>query len=81
MEEILEIEECPICSGKHTYKLKVKTISILRLFTIESSLPKTKEFTRIFVCPVKKEKFEASFSLSNDIEEIAIEGIKGDEKG
>lgn len=85
-EEKLVIPECPICGGKHTYRLKVERTYIMKYLTMidlrETSQPV--RFTRIFVCPTKNEKFEASFILyqtsSDRIELVTVDGVIEDEE-
>jgi len=79
-EEKVEISNCPICGGRHVYKLEVERDYVLHLHTsrvIEK--PKPKRVTRIFVCPVKNEKFQASFILyqtSNaKIKSVRVKGV------
>ena len=79
-EEKVEISNCPICGGRHVYKLEVERDYVLYLLTsrvIEK--PKPKRVTRIFVCPVKNEKFQASFILyqtSNaKIKSVRVKGV------
>lgn len=85
-EEKLKIPDCPICGGEHTYKLKVeRTYVIEKLATkdlTKSSQPAS--FTRIFVCPVKNQKFQATFRLyqttSAEIKSVTIGGVTEDEE-
>jgi uncharacterized protein YbaR (Trm112 family) len=85
-EEKLKILDCPICRGEHTYKLKVeRTYVIERLTTndlTKGSQPA--KFTRIFVCPVKNQKFQATFRLyqttSAEIKSVTIGGVIEDEE-
>jgi DNA-directed RNA polymerase subunit RPC12/RpoP len=80
MDEKLEIN-CPICGDKHIYKLKVEKTYVAKLLTTKhlskSSQPVT--VTRIFVCPVKNQKFQASFTLyqtsSDKIKSVIVEGV------
>ena len=79
-EEKVEISNCPICGGRHVYKLEVERDYVLHLHisrVIEK--PKPKRVTRIFVCPVKNEKFQASFILyqtSNaKIKSVRVKGV------
>lgn len=85
-EEKLKIPDCPICGGEHTYKLKVeRTYVIERLTTndlTKNSQPTS--FTRIFVCPVKNQKFQATFRLyqttSAEIKSVTVGGVTEDEE-
>ena len=80
-EQELEIPNCPICGGCHTYKLKVERTYVIKMMTAADldERPKQKRFTRIFVCPVKNEKFQASFVLyqtsSDKIKSATVEGV------
>lgn len=84
-EEKLKIPDCPICGGEHIYKLKVeRTYVIQRLATndlTKNSQPAS--FTRIFVCPVKNQKFQATFRLyhtpSAEIKSVTVGGVTEDE--
>ena len=85
-EEKLKIPDCPICGGEHTYKLKVERTYVIELLTRhnlrESSQPAS--FTRIFVCPEKNEKFQATFRLyqttSAEIKSVTVGGVTEDEE-
>lgn len=77
--EELEIPKCPLCGEKHIYKLKIDRSPIMKFLT-EHTLSNNmhwRTFTRIFVCPVKNEKFQATFKLyvDNEVESITIEGL------
>ena len=84
-EEKVEISNCPICGGRHVYKLEVERDYVLHLHTsrvierLAKEQPKPKRVTRIFVCPVKNEKFQASFILyqtSNaKIKSVRVKGV------
>ena len=75
----LEIPKCPLCGEKHIYKLKIDRSPIIRLLTGHTLNDKRywRTFTRIFICPVKNEKFQATFKLyvDDEVESITIEGI------
>jgi len=85
MDEKLEIPNCPICGDKHIYKLKVERTYVMKWLMTndlsESSQPV--RVTRIFVCPVKNQKFQASFILyqisSDKIKSVIVEGVIEDE--
>jgi hypothetical protein len=85
-EEKLEIPKCPICGEKHTYRLEVERTYIIKIFTDKDlrEAPRPVKFTRIFICPTKNEKFQASFILydsSNDrIKSVTVGGVIEDEK-
>jgi hypothetical protein len=85
-EEKLKIP-CPFCRGQeHTYKLKVERTYVIERLTIndltKSSQPAS--FTRIFVCPEKNEKFQATFRLdqttSAEIKSVTVGGATEDEE-
>jgi hypothetical protein len=85
-EEKLKIP-CPFCRGQeHIYKLKVERTYVIELLTRKSlrksSQPAT--VTRIFVCPVKNQKFQATFRLyqttSAEIKSVTIGGVTEDEE-
>lgn len=81
MEEKLEIPKCPICGGKHTYKLRVERTFICKMVITEELKERKRRvrFIRIFTCPVKGKKFQATFDLYQDpereIESVTIEGV------
>jgi len=87
MIEKLKIKNCPICKGNHTYKLEVERTFVMKMIVCspgkEEEKPQQQRFTRIFVCPEKNEKFQASFTLfetSDDrIKSVKVEGME-DEK-
>jgi hypothetical protein len=86
MGEMLEIPDCPICGGKHIYKLEVERTFVIKLMNIGDSeeRPQPVRFTRIFVCPVRNEKFQASFKLyqtsDSIIKSVKVEGVIENEK-
>jgi len=79
-EEEVEIHNCPICGGRHVYKLEVERDYVLYFFTPPQAIqPEPIRVTRIFVCPVKNEKFQASFILyqtsSAKIKSVRVKGV------
>jgi len=85
-EEKLKIP-CPFCRGQeHIYKLKVERTYVIELLTRNGlrEEPQPAKFTRIFVCPVKNEKFQATFRLyqttSAEIKSVTIGGVIEDEE-
>jgi len=66
--EKLEIK-CPLCSKSHTYNLEISR-TIIRYFCGTYGPWYDKEFTRLFSCPVKGEKFQATFILSESRENL-----------
>lgn len=80
MEKELEIPNCPICGGEHTYKLKVERTAVCKWMTAADSEETTQpvKVTRIFTCPVKNEKFEGTFVLyqtsGSEIKKVEVEG-------
>jgi hypothetical protein len=85
-EEKLKIPDCPICGGEHTYKLEVERTHVIE-FLKRNNLRKSSQpasFTRIFVCPVKNQKFQATFRLyqttSAEIKSVTIGGVTEDEE-
>ena len=84
-EKKIEINNCPLCGGKHIYKLKVERTFVLKAFTMNDLREKSHQVrvTRIFICPVKNEKFQATFKLyqasSSVIENVTVEGVLQDE--
>jgi hypothetical protein len=64
---------CPLCENEHSYAIAI-TRSRIRYFMGEYGPWYDREFTRLFLCPSKGQKFEATFVLS-EIREDKIEGI------
>ena len=85
-EENLKIPDCPICRREHIYKLKVERTYVMEFLTRNNLRDKSQpaSFTRIFVCPVKNEKFQATFRLyqntSAEIKSVTIGGVTEDEE-
>jgi hypothetical protein len=79
--EELEIPKCPICGGRHMYRLKVERTYFSQLKSIISLRERSQpvRITRIFMCPVKNEKFQASFVLyqtsSAQIKSVTVGGV------
>ena len=86
VEEKIEIPNCPICGGKHTYKLKVERTYVIERLTVNDLRERSQpiKLTRIFVCPMKNEKFQASFILyqtsSSEIDSVIVGGVIEDEE-
>ena len=82
--EYLYIPNCPKCTGRHRYKLRVDRSVVIKLLTMSdlSESPRQVRFTRFFTCPIKNEEFEARFVLtdtsSNRIKDVTVEGIADD---
>ena len=85
-EEKLKIPDCPICRGEHTYKLKVERTYVIERLTTNDLTKNAQpaKFTRIFVCPEKNEKFQATFRLyqttSAEIKSVTVGGVTEDEE-
>ena len=85
-EEKLEIPNCPICGEKHTYRLEVERTYVIKMLRVNGSRETSQrvKFTRIFICPTKNEKFQASFTLyddsSNQIKSVTVDGVIEDGK-
>lgn len=84
-EERLEISNCPLCGGKHIYKLEVERTFVLNMLT-KNDLRKRSQpvrVTRIFICPVKNEKFQVTFRLyqtsNSEIKNVTVRGVLQDE--
>jgi hypothetical protein len=82
-KETVEIERC-ICGGAHTYTLEVDRAILIKIVTMSdmSERPRSVKITRLFVCPVKKEQFQATFYLedtsSSRIKDVRVVGLAGD---
>ena len=63
--EMIEIQECPLCKKTHTYRLKVERSVVIKNMMMSglNERPGREEFTRLFVCPVKGQEFQATFFL------------------
>lgn len=57
--ETLTISPCPLCSGSHTYPLRVQRSKVLRA----PETPPPSRFTRFFMCPTKQADFQATFDV------------------
>ena len=85
-EEKLKIPDCPICGGEHIYKLKVERTYVIERLTTNDLTKNAQpaKFTRIFVCPEKNEKFQATFRLyqttSAEIKSVTVGGVTEDEE-
>jgi hypothetical protein len=83
--EILRIPNCPKCNEPHNYKLRVKRAHVIKMLTMNDmrERPVLRKYTRLFICPSKKENFQATISLqdtSNDrIESVDVIGVDNDE--
>lgn len=75
-KDTVRIEGCPHCGGTHIYDLKVERVSIIKAITMYDAYEpsRTADFTRIFVCPVKQEQYQATFYLE-DSSSSRIEGV------
>ena len=60
--------DCPLCAQKHRYVLRISRMSI-RYMNGEYGPWYEKEFTRLFVCPTKSNKFEATLVLEESRED------------
>jgi hypothetical protein len=82
--EFIEIVKCPKCQGKHRYKLEVERAMIVKMMTMYdmNEEPSRIRVTRLLMCPMKKEDYQATFSLvetsSSKIEKINVLGIAKD---
>ena len=85
VEENLEITNCPLCGGKHIYKLKVERTYFNKMLTVGDlrERPQPVRVTRMFICPVKDKSFQASIVLyqtsSEETEQVTVEGVVEDE--
>lgn len=79
--EKLYIKTCPVCEKQHAYILTVDRTYFLKIMATGDFNNKVilKKYTRIFVCPEKNIKFQASFTLSQSshekIKSVIINGI------
>lgn len=67
--------DCPLCGLKHQYNLAISRQTI-RYFAGAYGPWYDKEFTRLFVCPSKNAKFQATIVLSESRENL-IESVEG----
>jgi len=63
--------DCPLCGQKHDYTLRIARQKI-RYDAGAYGPWYGKEFTRIFVCPIKCEKFEATLVLEERREDKIV---------
>lgn len=61
--------DCPLCAQTHQYRLRIGRMTI-RYMNGKYGPWYDKEFTRVFVCPVKSDKFEATLVLSESRENL-----------
>lgn len=79
--ELLTIENCPKCEGKHRYKLSVGRSVIIKMMTMaDFSEPKRRvKITRLFACPASGDTFQATFILtetsSDRIKSVSVAGV------
>lgn len=87
--EYLKIPKCPICGGMHKYKLNVERTYFFKKIEMDGGNDLRIELqpvklTRIFICPIKNEKFQASFVLYlpsiDEINQITVGGVVEDEE-
>ena len=66
-EEIVFVEACPQCKGRHTYMLAVERAVRLKVpsLTKKREKPSSVEVTQVFVCPLKERPFDATFYLQD----------------
>ena len=82
--ETVVIEECTHCGRTHTYALEVERVVFIKMLTMSdmSERPRSVKLTRLFVCPVKNEQYQATFYLEdsspNRIKEVTVIGLAGD---
>jgi len=83
-KETIEIEGCTHCGGTHTYTLEVERAVIIKMMTVSdmSERCRSVKVTRLFVCPVKKEQYQATFYLedtsSSRIKDVSVVRLAGD---
>jgi hypothetical protein len=79
--EILDIT-CPKCNQVHHYKLEVDRSIVLEQVSLSYRASTFTRFTRLFTCPIKKENFQAVFTLeessSNRIDNVVSYGMAQD---
>lgn len=79
-EENIEIEQCPVCKGSHSYALQVRRSLIFKMMTPGDAAeqPRSVRVTRVFVCPAKGQQFKATITLFdtsvNRIEDVSVKG-------
>jgi transcription elongation factor Elf1 len=79
-EKYIEIPNCPLCGSNHVYKLKVERTHFIKSLTMDDLGEKQAVLiTRIFTCPIKNRKFQATIVLyqspGEKIEQVTVEGI------
>jgi len=83
--DLLEIP-CRKCGQKHNYLLDVeRSYVVYNLMSTHQMKPVKKTFTRIFICPIKDQEFQVTFSLIQSfgtiIRNVVVKGVKdGGEK-
>ncbi len=78
-KEIIEIHDCPHCGGIHRYWLEVRRPMIIKMLTDTRGSSQRVKITRLFICPVKGEHYQATFylhdSTSEGIENVTVLGL------
>ena len=79
-KEVIEIESCPECKKKHSYKLEISKY-LVPTYMAENEFgakPIIKEKTLTFTCPNTKKDYEASCKLKETsmekINEVKVSG-------
>lgn len=79
--ETVTIERCPICSQRHTFALAVQRNYVMKMMTMfndsNGDVPRIEEYTRFFICPVKRKQFQATFSLTTIGSSLASVEVMG----
>jgi hypothetical protein len=74
MESVLQTiqVDCPLCGKSHIYNLIIHRVKVLSMYEKKDN---AKVFTRLFICPSKKEIFETRLTLdeTTDWEILKIE--------
>ena len=84
--ETITIDNCPLCTKMHIYKLKVERSYVMKNMTLNDIYERERSvrITRLFNCPEKNETFQASLTLydtsSGRIKSVEVMGISDETK-
>jgi hypothetical protein len=56
---------CPLCGQAHVYPLKIERSMSLGMATPDQPSKRRRSFLRLFTCPIKSARFEATLTLSD----------------
>jgi hypothetical protein len=79
INNILTIKKCPCCGQIHSYELEIQTSFVMAIPSGESISKVRRNYTRLFVCPVTGNSFQAKIELiellGQSIEAVQVKGL------